>query len=71
MSAPSSSRPSGRLEWAILDLLLEHPQLWRIEELVDAFGTPAAIAEAIETLQAARLIERVGASVRIAGRTTR
>jgi hypothetical protein len=60
----------GRLEWAILDLLLERPQQWGIGELVDALGNPAAIAEAIDTLRAAGLIERGDAFVRIAGKPT-
>lgn len=58
--------PAG-VEWVILDLLLERSgRDWGVRELVDAIGSPIAVAEALEALQAAGLIERRDAFVRIA-----
>jgi hypothetical protein len=61
-------RPSpGSVEWVILDLLLEQRhRSWGVGELVDEIGSPIAVAEALEALQAAGLIERKDAFVRIA-----
>ncbi len=53
-------------EWAVLDLLLDHPRPWRVEELIDAIDSPVAVAEAVEALHATGIIERTGAFVRIA-----
>jgi hypothetical protein len=59
--------PEGAgIEWAILDLLLEHPRPWRVEELIDAIDSPAAVVEALEALHATRLIERIDGFVRSA-----
>ncbi len=59
-------RPATSVEWIILDLLLEHShRSWGVGELVDAVGSPIAVAEALEALQAAGLIERRDAFVRI------
>jgi len=60
-------RPSaGNVEWAILDLLLEQGmRSWGVGELVDEIGSPVLVAEALDALQAAALIERTGAFVRI------
>jgi hypothetical protein len=63
---PDQRPGAGSIEWAILDLLLERPQSWEVGELVDAIGSPIAVAEALEALQAAGLIERTNAFVRIA-----
>lgn len=58
---------AASVEWIILDLLLEHGKTtWGIGELVDEIGSPNAVAEAVEVLQAVGLIERSGAFVRIA-----
>lgn len=63
---PNPIRPTGSVEWLILDLLLEDSQRsWRVTELVDEIGSAAAVAEALEALQAAGLIERRDALVRI------
>jgi hypothetical protein len=63
---PSPTPRAGSVEWLILDLLLEHShRSWGVGELVDEIGSPIAIAEALEVLQAAGLIERTGAFVRI------
>jgi hypothetical protein len=63
---PRSSGP-GSVEWLILDLLLEHHQRsWGIGELVDAIGSPILVAEALDALQAAALIQRTDAFVRLA-----
>jgi hypothetical protein len=54
------------VEWIILDLLLEHShRSWGVEELVDVIGSPIAVAEALEALQATGLIERRDAFVRV------
>jgi hypothetical protein len=63
---PSSPWRPGSVEWLILDLLLEHShRSWGVGELVDAIGSPVAVAEALEALQVAGLIERSDAFVRI------
>jgi phosphatidylserine/phosphatidylglycerophosphate/cardiolipin synthase-like enzyme len=60
-------RLDGSVEWLILDLLLQHShRSWGVGELVDAIGSPIAVAEALETLQVAGLIQRTDAFVRIA-----
>jgi DNA-binding transcriptional ArsR family regulator len=60
-------RPDGSVEWVVLDLLLEHSHSsWLVGELVDEIGSPIAVAEALEALQVAGLIERKDTSVRIA-----
>lgn len=52
-------RPSGGVEWLILDLLLEHShRSWGVGEPVDEIGSPIAVAEALEALQVAGLVER-------------
>jgi DNA-binding MarR family transcriptional regulator len=57
---------AASVEWLILDLLLEHGKTtWGIGELVDEIGSPSAVAEAVETLQAAGLVERKDAFIRI------
>jgi hypothetical protein len=47
----------SELEWRILDLLLE-ARILGVAELVQAIGSPIAIADALETLHTARLIDR-------------
>ena len=55
-----------RTLWAILDLLLEpRTEPWLVGELVEEVGSPAAVAEALEALQAAGLIECHGEAVAI------
>lgn len=55
---------SDRVQWAILDLLLEpRAEPWLVGELVEEVGSPAAVAEALEALQAAGLIEHSGEAV--------
>lgn len=59
--------PEGaEIEWAILDLLLEHPRPWRVEELIDAIDSPTAVIEALEFLYATGIIERADAFVQVA-----
>jgi hypothetical protein len=55
-----------RLEWAVLDLLLEQPHPWTVKKLIETLGHPSAIAEALETLQHTGVIERYEELVRIA-----
>jgi DNA-binding transcriptional ArsR family regulator len=63
---PDRRPGAGSVEWTILDLLLEHShRSWGVGELVDEIGSPIAVAEALEALQAAGLIERTGAFVRV------
>jgi hypothetical protein len=63
MNAPC---PTGSVEWRILDLMLAHShRRWGVGELVDAIGSPIAVAEALESLHDAGLIERTDAFVRI------
>jgi hypothetical protein len=60
-------RPTGSVEWLILDLMLAHShRTWGVSELVDAIGSPIAVAEALEALHDAGLIERTGALVQLA-----
>jgi hypothetical protein len=66
LSPMPDQRPNGSVEWIILDLLLERPRSWGVGELVDAIGSPIAVAEALEALHATGLIERRDAFVRIA-----
>jgi DNA-binding transcriptional ArsR family regulator len=67
MLQPLRPSDAASAEWIILDLLLEHNKTtWGIGELVDTIGSMSAVAEALEALQAAGLIERSGAFVRIA-----
>jgi DNA-binding transcriptional ArsR family regulator len=66
MPQPCRRRQSADAEWLILDLLLEHShRSWGVGELVDEIGSPIAVAEALEALQVAGLIERREALVRI------
>jgi len=58
--------PRTRVEWQVLDLLLEHGSL-RIGQFVELVGSAAIVAEAIEALQAAGLVTRTGVLVRLAG----
>jgi DNA-binding transcriptional ArsR family regulator len=67
MLQPLRPNDAASAEWVILDLLLERSKTtWSIGELVDSIGSPSAVAEALEALQTAGLIERSGAFVRIA-----
>jgi hypothetical protein len=62
----SRTHAAASVEWLILDLLLEHShRSCGIGELVDAVGSPILVAEALDALQAAGLIERTDAFVRI------
>ena len=64
---PNPIRPSGSVEWLILDLLLRDSQRsLSVGELIDEIGSAIAVAEALEALQAAGLIERRDEFVRIA-----
>jgi|HubBroStandDraft_4_1064222.scaffolds.fasta_scaffold174587_2 hypothetical protein len=66
MPQPPRLRDAASAEWIILDLLLERGKTtWGIGELVDEIGSPSAVAEALEALQAAGLIEHSGAFIRI------
>lgn len=66
MPEPFRHRDAANVEWIILDLLLEHGKpTWGIGELIDEIGNPSAVAEALEALQAAGLVERSDAFVRI------
>lgn len=47
----------SELEWRILDLLLE-ARILGVAELVQAIGSAIAVADALETLHTARLIDR-------------
>ncbi len=54
-------------EWRILDLLLEASrQTLTVSQLVEAIGSPAAVAEALDSLRAAGLISRSGECVSLA-----
>jgi DNA-binding HxlR family transcriptional regulator len=67
MLQPLHPRDAASVEWLILDLLLEnHHRSWGIGELVDAVSSPILVAEALDALQTAGLIERTDAFVRIA-----
>jgi DNA-binding Lrp family transcriptional regulator len=52
--------------WRILDLLLASERPRPIAEIVTAIGSPVAVADALDTLRAAGLIERRGILVRLA-----
>jgi hypothetical protein len=56
----------GEVEWRVLDLLLDRQELWGVGELVDRIGSPIAVAEALDALDATSLIERSGAFIRLA-----
>jgi DNA-binding HxlR family transcriptional regulator len=66
MPHSSRYRRAADAEWVILDLLLERTHPWRVGELIDELGSPIAVAEALEALQASGLTERKDALVRIA-----
>jgi len=67
MPEPLRHRNAASAEWIILDLLLEQGKTtWGIGELVDEIGSTSAVAEALDALQAAHLLECSGACVRIA-----
>ncbi len=53
-------------EWRILDLLLAADQPLLVAEVVAAIGSTAAVADALDTLHAAGLVERTGALVSVA-----
>jgi DNA-binding transcriptional ArsR family regulator len=54
-------------EWIILDLLMDaEEQGLSVSELVQAIGSPAAVAEALDALYAAGLVSRVGQFVVVA-----
>jgi predicted transcriptional regulator len=65
MPHSSRRRQAADAEWVILDILLEHAHPWRVGELVEEIGSTIAVAEALEALQAAGLIERRDEFVRI------
>jgi hypothetical protein len=50
------TRTHAGVEWVVLDLLLERTEPWSVKELVETIGNPVAVAEALEILQAARVI---------------
>jgi predicted transcriptional regulator len=50
-------------EWRILDLLLAVDQPLPVAEVVAAIGSTAAVADALDTLQAAGLVDRAGVLV--------
>jgi hypothetical protein len=55
------------VEWRILDLLLAPAgRCWGVGELVDEIGNPVTVAEALDALEAAGLIDRCAALIRIA-----
>lgn len=59
-------------EWIILDLLMDAgEQTLTVAELVEAIGSPAAVAEAIDSLHAAGLITRASPLVTVAGDPSR
>jgi DNA-binding GntR family transcriptional regulator len=67
MLQPLRPRDAASAEWIILDLLLERSgATLSTRELVDTIGSTSVVAEALEALQAAGLVERSGAFVRIA-----
>ena len=55
----------GCIQWIILDLLLARPGPWGVGELVDVIGSPVAVAEALDALHAAGLIDRIDAFVKL------
>ncbi len=59
MPSESPRRPASPAEWIILDLLLEAAErTLSIAELVEAVGSPIAVADALDTLHVAGLIGR-------------
>ncbi|MGD1057377.1 MAG: hypothetical protein ABR992_08185 [Solirubrobacteraceae bacterium] len=66
MLQPLRPSDTASAEWIILDLLIERTGgTLSTRELVDTIGSTSAVAEALEALQDAGLIERSGALVRI------
>jgi DNA-binding HxlR family transcriptional regulator len=62
--ALSTHTPDGWTEGLILDLLLEpRREPWLVGELTRAIGRPVAVAEALEALQTAGLVERHGEAI--------
>jgi hypothetical protein len=60
-------RPVVSVEWIVLDLLLDdHHRGWSVGKLVDEIGSPVAVAEALDTLHAAGLIEHRDSFIRLA-----
>jgi hypothetical protein len=49
--------------WRVLDLLLASERPRPMAELVSEIGSPVAVADALNTLQASSLVERMGALV--------
>lgn len=59
--------PHTTAEWVILDLLMDaSEQTLAVAELVEAIGSPVAVAEAIDSLHAAGLVTRAGQLVTVA-----
>jgi DNA-binding GntR family transcriptional regulator len=52
-------------EWRILDLLLAAGQPLPVAQVVATIGSTAAVADALDTLHAAGLVERTGALVSV------
>jgi predicted transcriptional regulator len=52
--------------WRVLDLLLASKQPRPVAEIVTEIGSPVAVADALDTLGAAGLIERRGVRVYVA-----
>jgi len=50
-------------EWQVLDLLLAADQPLPVAEVVAAIGSTAAVADALDTLHAAGLVDRAGVLV--------
>ncbi len=60
------SPPLNAPEWAILDLLLAvGGRSWTVEELAHEVGSLARAADALASLEAARLIRQSGGFVRL------
>jgi hypothetical protein len=60
------ARSPDRAQWVVLDLLLEsRTEPWLVGELVEAIGSPIAVAEALEALQSSGLIKHHGEVVHI------
>jgi DNA-binding IclR family transcriptional regulator len=71
MLRPLRPSDTASADWIILDLLLERSgATLSTRELVDTIGSPSTVAEALEALQVAGLVERSGALVRIARAST-
>ena len=59
--------PHTPAEWIILDLLMDASgKTLTVALLVEAIGSPAAVAEAIDSLHAAGLVTRAGWCVTVA-----